>query len=874
MEPLSKISFKWKLLLMIVIPLASLAWFTTGSIQHASALKAETHKILLLADISVKSSTLVHELQKERGASAGFIGSAGSKFVTALPEQRKLTDQMAKAFTDGLAKIDGQLRPDVMQTLKTASKQLAGLNNIRDEVSSLTISTKKAVATYTEINTRLIEVIAFLPKISSVGEINNADTAYVNFILSKERAGIERAVLASTFAKDEFTNGSLLKLNQLIVEQNTYFERFSSLAINKHKQALEDLKGEAAFVESSRLRKVAIDNAAAGGFGVDPEYWFKVQTQKINHLKQFETMLSESIVALVQSVNNSANSSFATALIVTILSTFGSVFVAWVVARSILQQLGTDPEHLRNLTHAIAHDDLDVSFSDEGREITGVFASLRTMRDKLRDQIINEREAAAGENARIRNALDNASNNLTLVDNDLKTLYSNKAMLSCINKLIVHDSNTQEDHPTETVLRSAYDDADQHIQHLKAATAPGKIELNTADRTVRLIYSPICDENNVKSGMVVEWLDITEQVRIQEEIRSIINAAKAGNLTQRIDTEATLGFFRYLSTSVNELLEVTERAVNDTGVVISAVAHGDLSSTIDAHYEGSFGQLKSDVNSTVHKLTEVVTEISSSAELVKTRSVEISEGTSNVSERTERQAANLEETAASMEEMTARVRQTADNASRANQLTASTLTQAKEGGKVVYEAVAAMTDITESSNKIAAIISVIDEIAFQTNLLALNAAVEAARAGEQGQGFAVVASEVRNLAGRSATAAKEIKDLIEESVNKIEGGSELVGKSGTTLEHIVTSVTEVVEIVDSIAFATQEQRQGIEQVNRSIAQIDETTQDNAALVEESANASRSMRDQAQHLKEMIGFFRTNSTNKHISQNQEKHASGF
>lgn len=874
MEYLGKLAFKWKLVLMIVIPLASLSWFTVGSIQQASALKTETFEILLLTELSVKSSTLVHELQKERGYSAGFIGSSGSKFSDTLSKQRRLTDQTATAFSTMLADIENRLRPEILQTLKSANQHLLDLNTVRDDVSSQRISLNQAVASYSEINKYLIDVIAFLPKISSVGEINNADTAYVSFILSKERAGVERAVLASTFATNYFTDGADLALSQLITEQNTYFERFTSLADDEHIQAFEELEHKPAFVESTRLRNIALEKVEVGEFGVDPEHWFDVQTQKINLLKDFEIYLSESIISLATSVNETANRSFNMALGITFLSSLGSLLMAWVVARSILQQLGTDPEHLRYLTHEIAHDNLDVSFDDHGHAITGVFASLRMMRDKLRDQIQGEREAAAGENARIRNALDNASNNLTLVNNDLESIYSNKAMIAFSNNLAISGLDAGEARLTENVLNSSADNGSENISELRSATTPGKIEFTSADHTIRLIYSPVTDENNVRNGMVVEWQDITEQVLIQEEIRTIINSAKAGDLTQRINSESTQGFFLCLGTAVNELLGVTERAINDTATVMSAVAHGDLSSTIDAEYEGSFGQLKSDVNTTIHKLTEVVNEISSGAELVKLRSAEISEGTSNVSQRTEKQAASLEETAASMEEMTAHVRQTADNANRANELAASALTQAKQGGEIVRDAVSAMTEITESSNHIAAIISVIDEIAFQTNLLALNAAVEAARAGEQGQGFAVVANEVRNLAGRSATAAKEIKGLIEKSVSKIEGGSKLVGTSGTTLEHIVTSVTEVVEIVDTIALATKEQRLGIEQVNTSIAEIDETTQDNATLVGESAEASRSMRDQAQNLQEMIGFFHTGNSPKQVTPVLKQRASGF
>jgi len=233
---------------------------------------------------------------------------------------------------------------------------------------------------------------------------------------------------------------------------------------------------------------------------------------------------------------------------------------------------------------------------------------------------------------------------------------------------------------------------------------------------------------------------------------------------------------------------------------------------------------------------------------------EISAGNANLSQRTEEQSSSLEETASSMEEMTTTVKQNADNAAQANQLALAARDQAEKGGNVVSQAVAAMAGINDASKKIADIIGVIDDIAFQTNLLALNAAVEAARAGEQGRGFAVVASEVRSLAGRSATAAKEIKELIQDSVRKVEGGSVLVTQSGQTLEKIVASVKKVSDIVAEIAAASREQSSGIEQVNRAVMQMDELTQQNAALVEEATAASQAMAEQVRGLNEMLARF--------------------
>jgi methyl-accepting chemotaxis protein len=261
----------------------------------------------------------------------------------------------------------------------------------------------------------------------------------------------------------------------------------------------------------------------------------------------------------------------------------------------------------------------------------------------------------------------------------------------------------------------------------------------------------------------------------------------------------------------------------------------------------------------LESVSNIVSSVKGSASEVLRGAEEISQGNANLSQRTEEQSSSLEQTASSMEEMTSTVKQNADNAGQANQLATAARDQAENGGAVVSSAVKAMADINESSKKIADIIGVIDEIAFQTNLLALNAAVEAARAGEQGRGFAVVATEVRSLAGRSATAAKEIKELIQDSVRKVGDGSRLVTQSGQTLEQIVMSVKKVSDIVAEIAAASREQSSGIEQVNKAIMQMDEMTQQNAALVEQATAASQSMADQARDLTTMMEKYQVNDS---------------
>ncbi|HUQ11079.1 MAG TPA: methyl-accepting chemotaxis protein [Steroidobacteraceae bacterium] len=317
-------------------------------------------------------------------------------------------------------------------------------------------------------------------------------------------------------------------------------------------------------------------------------------------------------------------------------------------------------------------------------------------------------------------------------------------------------------------------------------------------------------------------------------------------------------------TATMQAQQQLQAAVAQTQETIEHAGDGDLTRRIPM--EGKTGELEAlcrGVNSLLESTADLVKRVKNSTSEVQQGAQEISKGNTNLSQRTEEQASSLEETASSMEQMTSTVKQTADNAGQANQLAMAARVQAEKGGAVVSSAVSAMAGINNASKKIADIIGVIDEIAFQTNLLALNAAVEAARAGEQGRGFAVVATEVRNLAGRSATAAKEIKALIVDSVSKVEEGSKLVDESGKTLEEIVNAVKKVTDIVAEIAAASREQSSGIEQVNRAVMQMDTTTQQNAALVEEAAAASQAIVEQAQALHGMVSRYKVGDSGKPV-----------
>jgi methyl-accepting chemotaxis protein len=297
--------------------------------------------------------------------------------------------------------------------------------------------------------------------------------------------------------------------------------------------------------------------------------------------------------------------------------------------------------------------------------------------------------------------------------------------------------------------------------------------------------------------------------------------------------------------------------LNIAVAVAQRVAQGDLTADIRSESRDETGQLMHSLKAMNDSLLDVVGQVRSGTDTIATASTQIATGNLDLSSRTEEQASSLEETASALEELTSTVKQNSDNARQANQLAVNASQVAEEGGNVVGQVVATMSSIKEASSRIVEIISVIDGIAFQTNILALNAAVEAARAGEQGRGFAVVASEVRSLAQRSASAAKEIKVLIDDSVSKVGAGTTLVESAGETMTEVVSSVRRVTDIVAEISAASQEQSVGIDEINRAVTQMDEVTQQNAALVEEAAAAAQSLQDQARNLSQVVSVFKLN-----------------
>jgi methyl-accepting chemotaxis protein len=543
------------------------------------------------------------------------------------------------------------------------------------------------------------------------------------------------------------------------------------------------------------------------------------------------------------------------ALLIVGLALFVGVVIATAIIRSITQPIDDIIATFESLANGDFTRNVQIARNDE---MGKVLQSLQSMQIQ---QGFNVAEAnrVANDNLRIRIALDCVSSNLRIADDDGTVIYANRGLLTTLRQTEQAVRKQQPNFAVDKFLGSNigafYPDSAAAIKMMREQQGVRQTEMDIGERIYNVITNPIINDRNQRLGTVGEWVDRTAELNAQRSVAALISQASAGNLEARLDTSVLEGFYKELGTGINSLVETSGSAIGEIADLLSKVAAGDLTQTVSSDYQGTFGRLRDDANETVSKLRELVGDIQQSAETINTAAKEIAAGNVDLSSRTEEQASSLEETASSMEELTATVRQNAENAKQANDLAASAQSVAEKGGEVVGQVVHTMSSIHQASSKIADIIGVIDGIAFQTNILALNAAVEAARAGEQGRGFAVVATEVRNLAKRSADAAKEIKGLISDSVDRVEAGNRLVDQAGRTMEEVVGSIKRVAKIVTDISEASREQSAGIEQVSLAVSQMDEVTQQNAALVEEAAAAAESLEEQANHLAESVSVFK-------------------
>jgi len=957
------ISTRTKLFLLAAIPAIAMLYFAGSASLEKASIAKEMVRLESTIDLSVKMGEVVHELQKERGMSALFIGSKGTKFSTELPLQRMEADKKIEALQTTLKTFDaGSDTDQFAEVLNAVGGNLAELKTKRSSVSALGIVIGESSAYYTKTIDSLLDVATKVSTLSSNSDISRRSTAYVNLLQYKERIGIERALLTTVFAAGSFTPETQAKFTAATSAQKVYAKLFLTYAPDYQKNFyLEKVSGKSVD-EVASMEKVALENKPLAKdktlettFGVEPEYWFKTVTEKINLIKEVEENVSRDLLATTSKLQNDAQHILIFSITLAILALLIAGVFAHFITRNLLRQLGGEPEQINDAATRIAAGDLNFTIPLVANDSSSAMAAMSAMQSEIKllvsDSVMlshatvegrlnaradttqlkgDYRKVMEGVNATLDSVIGPLNMAATYVDNlskgvipeEITASYSGDFNIiknnlnACGNaiKTLVADGNLLAKDASAGVLTTRADGAKHLGEYCKVieglnATLDAMVgPLNMAAAYVDNLSKGVIpqeitthyngDFNIIKNNLNACGLAIKALV---SDGNLLAQATTEGSLATRADATKHLGEYRKVIEGLNATLDAVVTPLNMAADCVERISTGDIPADITGNYNGDFNAIKNNlntcfaainnlvrdvnmlseaahegritkradasehqgdfrrivegVNATLETIVAPIVAIKEAVETINTAANEISSGNNDLSSRTEQQASTLEETAASMEELASTVKNNADNAKQANQLSLTASSIAVKGGEVVAEVVATMSAINASAKNIEDIISVIDGIAFQTNILALNAAVEAARAGEQGRGFAVVAAEVRNLAHRSATAAKEIKELITDSVTKTAEGTKQVEHAGQSMNEVVTSVKRVAEIISEITAASVEQSQGINQVNNAVTILDEATQQNSALVEQAAAAAESLVEQTNALTDAISAFK-------------------
>jgi len=857
MRLISRLPIRYKLILMLLLPIIGLVYFSFFYVVDKMDTVQQINKTEKVVIMSLKIAELVHQLQAERMLSAMFIEKRDNELSEKLRQQQADTNKIANELSSFLNTFHAiNFSVDLQSNVDKVSQQLANVEE-QHRLTQLPDANALQIANnYHEINQFFITVIQQAITLSTHHEIYILGLGFVNLLEAKELAGLERTTLMDALLKGHFELAQYQEFVELVAKQIVYRRTmFNFFATPEQRIFLEEISKDQSFKITYQIRDQALQAGANNSLAaIDPEQWFKMQSAKIELLKQLQDKLLQDLSEKTHQVQTTTHHElvYSTAFIIVLLL-LTSILV-FIVVHGLTKQLTCSV----NIANAIADGKLDNRIVINHHDETGkLLMAFERMQQQLNSLITKEKQIAE-EALRINRALDSVTTSVLITDEHYNIIYLNKAAQELFRR---EEANFKTELPKFDAnhllgqnIGIFFQDARQYHNVLDNLSNSEHARLNLHNIAIDYIVTPVINREGKRLGLVKEFRDRTVEMAMEREINEVIQAASRTDFSKRISLDSKTGFFKLFSEGVNQILKFNQSAVQDLMRVFSALAKGDLTQSITNEYVGEFEQLKNDANTTVQRLTDIMTSIKQAANAVSHAAEEIMQGNMSLNQRTEQQAAALQQTAASMEQMTSTVQQNADNAKHATQLAASARSYAEKGSEVVGKAVTAIMEINNGSKKITEITGVIDEIAFQTNLLALNAAVEAARAGEQGRGFAVVAAEVRNLAQRSATAAKEIKKLIQDSVLKVEEGTKLANKSGETLQDIVVAVKKVSDIVAEISAASQEQSSGIHQVNKAISQMDETTQQNAALVEEAAASSESMREQADELKRQVAFF--------------------
>ena len=707
---LSKLSIKQKLILIMLIPLIVVillaAKLAIDSFSTSKNLRALDRVVIL----STKIGALVHEAQKERGMTAGFLGSSGEKFKVELPAQRLNVDEKLKELNTLLNTFNkNEYSSEFLENLNLSLKKIEDLNNTRNGVNSLSLNAGIAIGYYTDLNKLLLNVIGSITKLSNSATVSQQLVSYMNFLLSKERAGVERAVGTNTFAKDSFGEGMKAKFYTLIAEQNAYMDSFLKVSDLKVVEFYKtNLKGDSVD-EVERIRKIALYSDIETNFEVDANHWFKEITEKINLLKKVEDYISQTLIITINDEMSDSNQNM---IIFGLLSILG-IALTMILARTIAFTILIDVASVK-------------------RGVENFFAFINFEKDDI--ELI-----------------------------DVKSNDELGMMSKIINKNI--------------------EDTKANIQKDRALIAD----------TIR-----------------------------------VTNAINKGYLNTKIELGSNNPSLNELKDIINEMLETLNSNISNILKVLTSYSKLDFRPKLTQNnLEGIIKELENDVNILGDVITQTLLENKRIGITLSNNANILTKNMQGIASAANSQAASLEETAASLEEITSNITNNTQTTAQMADYGNKVKTSISLGQELANKTVVSMEEINTQTSAINEAITIIDQIAFQTNILSLNAAVEAATAGEAGRGFAVVAGEVRTLASRSAEAAKQIKDLVENAQRKTYEGKEIASDMIKGYAQLNENITVTLDLIQNVTTASKEQATGMIQINDAVNSLDQITQQNA-----------------------------------------------
>ena len=707
---LSKLSIKQKLILIMLIPLFVVILLAAKLAVDSFSASRNLQSLDNVVILSIKIGDLVHETQKERGMTAGFLGSNGEKFKTELPTQRVVVDEKLKELNAFLNTFNKDVYSlEFSQNLNNGLEKFQDLTTTRNGVSNLSINTNVAITYYTDANTLLLNVIGNITKLSNSAKVSQELVSYMSFLLSKERAGIERAVGTNTFAKNSFGEGMKARFYTLVAEQNAYmdsFQKVSSLEIiDFYKKTFQ---GDS-IKEVEKMRNVALYSDIDSNFSIDANHWFKQMTEKINILKKIEEHIS---LSLINTIENEMAKASQNMIIYGLLSAFG-VALTMILARTIAFTILIDVDSVK-------------------RGVENFFAFINFEKDDI--------------------------------------------------ELIKVKSN-DELGMMSRIINKNIEDTKANIQKDRALIAD----------TIRVT-------NQINKGYLDSKIELGPNNPSLNELKNIINEM-LGTLNSNI-----LNILKVL-TSYSKLDFRPKLAQNEL--------------------EGIIKELEKDVNILGDVITQTLLENKKTGIILSSNANTLTQNMQGIANAANSQAASLEETAASLEEITSNITNNTQTAIKMAGFGNKVKESITLGQELANKTALSMEDINAQTTAISEAITIIDQIAFQTNILSLNAAVEAATAGEAGKGFAVVAGEVRTLASRSAEAAKQIKDLVQNAQKKTQEGKDIASDMIDGYSELNKNISTTLELISNVTTASKEQSTGMIQINDAVNNLDQITQLNA-----------------------------------------------